>query len=405
MKKHSKDASIFSLIIGIGLSTNAVYAESIFDSVSVDLAATSRFYLQDMDSNVQTLQNNQAKPRKLSYGSRLELKFNHKYQDVKFGARILGNWDKVDIERRYVDIREASAYKSWDDISVGGGIDTFFWGVSESINLINVLNQSDVIASLDGKVKLGQTFVSLHHRIFNGDIKVYYLPTFRERSFPQRPSFGGQIVHTCIFEDDNKRGGIAARGVFYHNNVEFSLGYFKGTRRDPLFIKLSSKQAQLIPYYLQTENYLFDGVYLGTDATYKLEIKTGKEQSKGFFASNIGIEYPIFSLPTILQDLVLIAEYVFDDRGNTVESHGQNDIFIGTKFELTSSGNTQVRFLFSYDFDYKSQYAEISYQYRITDYVRIKAKMMGVLKDSTNDLRLHPLANEEFIKMSIHYAF
>ncbi|MFX3808006.1 hypothetical protein ACJBTO_10150, partial [Streptococcus suis] len=86
---------------------------------------------------------------------------------VKFNTHLFANWDSADEPRRYYDFREANVYISQDNLKFGFGVDTFFWGVSESINIANVLNQADIMESTDGKVKLGQTFVSLSNRIEN----------------------------------------------------------------------------------------------------------------------------------------------------------------------------------------------------------------------------------------------
>ncbi len=101
---------------------------------------------------------------------------------------------------------------------------------------------------------------------------------------------------------------------------------------------------------------------------------------------------------------MVIAEYVFDDRGERAESHGDNDLFLGTKFEFAENA-AQIRLLYSYDMDNASQYAEASYQYRLNDYLRIKAKVIGVLSATEEAKRLYALKNEEFAKFSIHYAF
>ncbi|MFX3739706.1 hypothetical protein ACJBTS_10305, partial [Streptococcus suis] len=85
------------------------------------------------------------------------------------------------------------------------------------------------------------------------------------------------------------------------------------------------------------------------------------------------------------------------------ENHGQNDIFLGTKFDFGHSNQGSVRFLYSYDFDFKSEYAELSYEYRLNDYFRVKSKFTKVLSAPTKDKRLFALSDEEFFKLSIHY--
>lgn len=386
------------LVVGILLtmSCTSVLAQPLIDTLNVDLAATSRYYFEETATPEIGIDD-------IAYGARGEVQAAHRFGVIKLDAKIFANWDSADDNRRYTDIRQVKVSGRWGNISAAAGIETFFWGVSESINLVNVINQSDIRESLDTKVKQGQTFASLSYRLAAGELAVYFLPTFTARDFPLRPAYGLPISEKNTFEDNKEDGGIAARGLFYVDDLEFAVGYFSGTRRDPLLIP-SQQTKQLIPYYIQTDNLLFDAVYLTDLLTYKWEFKTGREFEHGFVASNIGIEYPLYVFEDTIQDLVVITEYVFDDRGDRAESHGQNDLFIGTKFEFAENA-AQIRLLYSYDFDYASQYAELSCQYRLSDYLRIKAKVMGVLSASQDDRRLYALKNEEFAKFSLHYAF
>jgi hypothetical protein len=380
------------------LTSSSCLADPLLDNVNLDLAATGRYYFNEHDKN-HTVEN------QLSHGVKAEAKFNYKFDQLKFNSHIFTNWNSADESRRYSDIREANISFRHNELTFGAGINTFFWGVSESINVVNVLNQSDMLESIDGKVKLGQTFVSVKTRIINNDVSFYYLPSFTEQDFPERPSYGLPVYDGALYEDNKKRGGFAARSLFYVDQLEFAVSYFNGTRRSPLLIKQASIPSHLIPYYLQTENLMFDGVYLAEDFTLKLEAKMGREEHSGFITANFGIEYPSYAFSNYIEEIVFIAEYVFDDRGLSSETHGQNDLFIGAKFDFGDNKSGRVRTLYSYDFDYRGQYAEISYQYRLNDYFRIQVKAMKVLTAEPNDRRLYALTGEEFVKFSLHYAF
>ena len=371
-------------------------AQPLVDNINIDIAATTRYYFEPSATTQINIDD-------FAYGARGELQAAHRFGAIKFDAKLFANWDSADENRRYGDIRQAKLAGRWGDFGAAAGIDTFFWGVSESINLVNVINQSDIRESIDNKVKQGQTFAALNYRLDAGELGVYFFPRFVARDFPLRPAYGLPVSADNRYESDDKNGGVAARGLFYLDDFEFALGYFNGTRRDPLLLP-QPQLGKLTPWYIQTENFLFDAVYLTDSLIYKLEFKTGRELGGGFVASNLGIEYPVYALGETLQDMVLIAEYVFDDRAEQAESHGQNDLFIGSKFAFAENA-AQVRLLYSYDWDHSSQYAEASCQYRLNDYLRIKAKVMGVLSATPDAQRLYALKNEQFAKFSIHYAF
>ncbi|MCW8093452.1 hypothetical protein [Alteromonas sp. ASW11-130] len=370
-------------------------ANNLFDDFNADLATNGRYYFEEKSEAVSD---------QLSGGIRVEAKLKYALEKLTFNGEIFTNWDSMDNARRYTDIRKANVYFSNSKITLGAGVDTFFWGVSESINVVNVLNQSDLRESLDGKVKLGQTFISMSHPFSNGEFSIYFLPEFRPIDFPERPAFGLPVSEKNVYENNEKEGGFATRALFYFSDYEFAVSYFEGTRRSPILIPQVNLK-ELLPYYIQTKNVLLDGVYLADDFTLKLEAKFGKERESAFTTSNIGIEYPSYILEDYIDEIIFIAEYVFDDRGITAETHGQNDIFIGAKFDFGETNQGNIRFLYSYDLDNKGQYLELNYQYRLSDYVRYKFKFISVLDSSPEDQRLHALRKEEFVKLSIHYAF
>ncbi|EGU45947.1 hypothetical protein VII00023_16594, partial [Vibrio ichthyoenteri ATCC 700023] len=65
-------------------------------------------------------------------------------------------YDQMDSERTHGDIREALYLTYWDDYELRVGIGKVFWGVTESAHLVDVINQTDAIESVDGEDKLGQ---------------------------------------------------------------------------------------------------------------------------------------------------------------------------------------------------------------------------------------------------------
>ena len=92
--------------------------------------------------------------------------------------------DQHDDERSHGDIRELSWLHAGDGWEVVAGISKVFWGVTESIHLIDIINQSDTVENLDGEDKLGQPMISASLIRDWGVITGFILPGFRERTFP-----------------------------------------------------------------------------------------------------------------------------------------------------------------------------------------------------------------------------
>ncbi|ANG61605.1 hypothetical protein A8C75_03355 [Marinobacterium aestuarii] len=373
-------------------------ADGAIDSHSVDIAASYRAFAHGAASPAD------AGDYRRSPGLQGQMDASGRIGDADLKLRLFGSWDAEDESRRYADIRQASAQWRHDRLSFSAGVGTFFWGVSESINVVNVLNQADLRQAVDGKDKLGQTFASMSLRFDTGELSLYYLPTFREREFSQRPSFGLPVSDHAQFESSDHGGELALRSQLYLGDLEVGLGYFKGTRRAPLLISSGSAR-ELTPWYIETENLLLDALYLVDDTILKLEAKTGRERGQGFFSANIGLEVPVYSLPDGLQDLSLIAEYLIDDRDEQAESLGQNDLFIGLKSTFGDIGNSQFRGLVSYDFDSHANYLDLSLNHRLNDYVRIETRALLFLNATPEDSWLYPVRDEDFIEIKLHYSF
>ena len=87
--------------------------------------------------------------------------------------------DSVDANRSHVDIREAIYSTYYDSFEVKIGIGKVFWGVTETLNLVDVVNQNDAIDRFDENEKLGQPM--LQFSTFNdwGNVELLILPFFR----------------------------------------------------------------------------------------------------------------------------------------------------------------------------------------------------------------------------------
>jgi hypothetical protein len=92
-------------------------------------------------------------------------------------------WDASDDERTLSDLREAYWAFEGDDYEVLVGANTMFWGVTESVHLVDIINQTDFAGDIDGEDKLGQPMVSLALQRDWGEISAFVMPYFRERTF------------------------------------------------------------------------------------------------------------------------------------------------------------------------------------------------------------------------------
>lgn len=93
-------------------------------------------------------------------------------------------WHRADSDSNLVDLQQAYWRYIGDGWEFKAGIDTLFWGVTESQHLVDVLNQSDLVAGVELEAKLGQPMLQLRRSGNAGTLDLFVLPYFRERLFP-----------------------------------------------------------------------------------------------------------------------------------------------------------------------------------------------------------------------------
>ena len=110
--------------------------------------------------------------------------------DLTFRLTPFARLDLADDRRTHFDVREAK----FDLVAGRRGrsrsvLDTVFWGKTEAVHLVDIINQTDGVEDLDDEDRLGQPMV--RSRLPDGlsaSSRLFYLPYFRERTFagPER---------------------------------------------------------------------------------------------------------------------------------------------------------------------------------------------------------------------------
>ncbi|MEL7042875.1 MAG: hypothetical protein AAGL90_15230 [Pseudomonadota bacterium] len=257
--------------------------------------------------------------------------------------------DSEDGERTYVDIREASfsreINRDWDVLV---GVSQVFWGVAESRNVVDVINQFDTVEDADEGEKLGQPMIRVTRRGDFGTLEAYYLPFFRERQFPGQ---AGRLRTAPRVEADAasyERGGEQTAGDFalrYTNRFGgFDLGghVFYGTSRNPR-LDFNPSSGLLEPFYPELTQGGVDLQWTKEAWLLKGEIVVGEMQDDTFTSAVGGFEYTVFDIGGQGWDVGLIGEYLYDDRDQTrlPVTLFENDVFVGTRITLNDIQDTE----------------------------------------------------------------
>lgn len=257
-------------------------------------------------------------------------------------------WDRDD-ERTYVDINELSWIYTLGDWEFRTGIRKVFWGVTESQHLVDIINQTDLVERVDGEIKLGQPMFNISRLTSYGSFDVFVLPYFRERTFPgvEGRLRTQPIVDTDnpVYESDDEQSHIDFALRWKHSIGIWDLGlsYFDGTGRDPV-LRPNATFDRLIPHYVQIEQYGLD-VQATLDAwLWKLEV-IKRDASDAFAEQQYeagagGFEYTFFDVAGSGVDVGLVAEYLYDSRGDTAvfDDYG----FLGVRVALNDEQSTDL---------------------------------------------------------------
>jgi hypothetical protein len=88
-----------------------------------------------------------------------------------------------DGNRSYVDMCEVKYVCVMDNWEFRIGVDKVFWGVMEVVYLVDIINQTDLVESIDGEEKFGQLMVMVSIVQNFGMVIGYLLFYFRECIF------------------------------------------------------------------------------------------------------------------------------------------------------------------------------------------------------------------------------
>ena len=317
-------------------------------------------------------------------------------------------WDAADDERSLLDLREA--YWAWegDDFELLVGANTVFWGVTESLHLVDVVNQTDAVSDIDGEDKLGQPMVNLALQRDWGELSVFVMPYFRERTFA---GSDGRlrtplVVDTdrAVYESSAAESNIdlALRYSHYFGNVDIGLSLFDGTSREP---RLVVDGGMLVPHYDQVTQFGVDLQYTGDAWLWKLEAIARRGYADDFVAAVGGFEYTFYQVRESAADIGVLLEYQYDGRDDREPlTLADNDLFAGARLALNDSADTSVLAGAGYDTDTGETFFNVEAERRIGDDYVIELRARAFSGASSSDPTF-AVANDDYLQLQLSRYF
>ncbi len=332
------------------------------------------------------------------------------YQELPAGSNItispFARLDSADSERTHFDFREFNFFYHHGSLELTTGISRTFWGATEFVHLVDIINQTDLVEGLDGEDKLGQPMIHLSIVKQWGVIDGFVLPYFRERTFPGENGRlrGERVVDTSRtkYESGAEKHHIdlAVRYSHAFGNCDFGLYHFSGTNREPTLVLDTTDvdDSVLIPYYQQIQQTGFDLQLVQGEWLWKSEFLYRIGQGRDFAATVLGFEYTMYGILKSSTDLGIIGEYVFNDRDETIPTSYNNDIILGLRWTLNDFDDTQFLVGMIKDLDDSSIIISLEGNRRIRN--AIKLQLTGALsKQIDSDDQIATLQNDDFIKI------
>ncbi len=331
------------------------------------------------------------------------------YQSIEFSPYF--RWDSQDDERSLIDIRELSYLKVAGDWEFRVGISKVFWGVAESQHLVDVVNQTDLVASLDGEEKLGQAMVQVVNISRWGDFSLFVLPGFRERTFPGEEGRlrGGIVVDSdrSLYESGEGKDHVDVALRWFKILGDFDVGvhYFRGTRRDPLFeLQVDGGETSLVPYYEQMDQLGLDLQYTKEGWLLKLEAIARDASSEDYSAAVAGFEYTFYGIFGSSIDAGLLVEGHLDERGEDATTSFNNDIFVGTRLGWNDEADTSLVAGVFRDWKNDSMVGLVEFERRLRGSMKLEIEVQKMGSIDPQDA-LYPVRRDSYAQIGLKRHF
>ncbi len=319
-------------------------------------------------------------------------------------------WDEADAERSLIDLREAYWAYEGDAFELLIGANTVFWGVTESVHLVDIINQTDAVADIDGEDKLGQPMINVALQRDWGLMSLYVMPYFRERTFAGTagrlrtplPVDTSQPRYESSAEE--RHVDFALRYSHYIGDVDIGVSLFSGTSREPRLLP-NAEGTALVPYYDQIDQVGVDLQYTRDAWLWKLEAIVRDGYADRFAAAVGGFEYTFYQVRDSAADVGVLLEYQYDGRDDREPlSIADNDLFVGARLALNDTQDTAVLAGVGYDVDTGETFLNVEADRRIGEDFVVELRARLFAGAGTNDPTF-AVASDDYLQLQLSRYF
>ncbi len=348
--------------------------------------------------------------RDVSVSAAATLELYHDLTDnLQFTLEAFYRVDSQDANRSHGDLRNAEFLYFTDDWEIGMGMGKVFWGATEFVHLVDIINQTDQVEALDGEEKLGQPMLHVTVPRDWGVVEGFVMPWFRERTFPGKK---GRLrtpiavdTDMAVYESsaEQQHTDLAVRYSTSIDNADIGLYAFTGTAREPVLLLSLQEDSSpvLYPYYEQIGQSGLDIQMVAADWLFKAEALYRTGQSRSYAATTFGFEYSFIGIGDTMMDLGVLGEYVFDDRDQGwLPTIYDNDIMAGLRLVVNDMDDSTILVGLIRDVHYGSTIIAIESSRRIGDSVRLNIDASFFI-DLDKEDPAFSLAKDDYISLEL----
>ncbi|MGI9542485.1 MAG: hypothetical protein ACR2MX_04450 [Cyclobacteriaceae bacterium] len=324
-------------------------------------------------------------------------------------ASLFGRWDQYDDHRTHFDIRELYYQNNKRNLEWSIGWKKIFWGVTESIHLVDIINQTDQVESFDGEQKLGQPMLHISYPTNKGTFDFFYMPYARRRQFPDR---GGRLRFSNVIEREdikieNNWGewtpSVAFRWSHYFGPMDIGVSQFYGVGREPLFLGLDGSREFRAIYPTISQTGVDAQATLGPWLL-KLESIYRYADEQDFLALATGFEYTFGNIASSGLDIGIVGEYLYDSRDELAFSNLANDLFVGARFAFNDTQSTDFLAGAIFDLDNSSKFFSVEGSRRIGDSWKVEVEAR-IFQDVSKEEFFYNFREDSFLQLRFSKFF
>jgi hypothetical protein len=333
--------------------------------------------------------------------------------DIAFKFTPFARFDEADDERTHADIRELKVDYISGPWSATVGADTVFWGKTEAVHLVDIINQTDQVEDLDDEDRLGQPMIRVAYLGDAGEFSAFFMPYFRERTFAGEdgrlraalPVDTDKPIYDTDAEEWTPAAALRFAGVF--GDVDLGVSAFYGLGRDPSFV---FQGGALRPFYELIGQVGVDAQYTSGATLWKFEgigrinQKNRDFKNEDFAAATGGLEHTLYAIDGDNIDLGLIVEYALDSRFADATTIFQNDLILGARLALNDPADSTLLLTSAIDAQSAEASLRLEASRRVFDDMTLGIEGQAFL-DTDDKSLASSLEQDSYLRLKLTYFF